>query len=59
MMSKANAESSTSVDYIRNQTTQRAPERINSLNAWMKDYAAKYNAIYLDYYSSAPQRCRV
>src|ERR1700730_5997089 len=39
-------------DYIRNQTAQRPPEKINALNAWMKDYAAKHNAIYLDYYSA-------
>ena len=39
-------------DYIRNQTTQRPPEKINALNAWMKDYAAKHNAIYLDYYGA-------
>jgi len=39
-------------DYIRNQTTQRPPEKINALNAWMKDYAARHHAIYLDYYSA-------
>jgi lysophospholipase L1-like esterase len=38
-------------DYIRNQTTQRPPAKIIALNAWMKDYAAKHNAVYLDYYS--------
>jgi lysophospholipase L1-like esterase len=39
-------------DYILNQTTRRPPEKINALNAWIKDYAAKHNAIYLDYYSA-------
>ena len=39
-------------DYIRSQTKQRPPEKIVALNAWMKEYAAKHNAIYLDYYSA-------
>ena len=39
-------------DYIRNQTRQRPPEKIVALNAWMKDYAAKHHAVYLDYYSA-------
>jgi lysophospholipase L1-like esterase len=38
-------------DYIRNQTTQRPPEKIIALNAWMKDYAARNNLVYLDYYT--------
>ena len=39
-------------DYIRPQTVQRPPEKIIALNAWMKDYAAKNNHVYLDYYSA-------
>jgi lysophospholipase L1-like esterase len=38
-------------DAIRPQTARRAPEKIKALNAWMKDYAAKTGAIYLDYYT--------
>jgi lysophospholipase L1-like esterase len=37
-------------DYIRPQTVQRPPEKIIALNAWIKDYAAKNNHVYLDYY---------
>ena len=33
-------------------TTQRAPEKINALNAWMKTYAANHKLAYLDYYSA-------
>ena len=32
-------------DRIANQTTRRPPERIKALNAWMKDYAARHNAV--------------
>ncbi|HMC62826.1 MAG TPA: SGNH/GDSL hydrolase family protein [Candidatus Solibacter sp.] len=39
-------------DYIGNQTTRRPPERIKALNAWMKDYAGRHGAVYLDYYSA-------
>jgi lysophospholipase L1-like esterase len=39
-------------DYIRNQTGNRSPEKIIALNKWMKDYAAKNNLVYLDYYSA-------
>jgi len=39
-------------DYIRTQTVQRPPEKIIALNAWIKDYAAKNNHVYLDYYSA-------
>src|SRR5436305_14976783 len=39
-------------DYIRMQTDRRPMERINALNRWMKEYAARHNAIYLDYYSA-------
>lgn len=39
-------------DYIRPQTERRPPEKIKALNAWIKDYAAKNGAVYLDYYSA-------
>jgi len=39
-------------DYIRPQTAQRPPAKIIALNAWMKDYAARNNIVYLDYYSA-------
>ncbi len=39
-------------DYIKPQTARRPPEKIIALNAWMKDYAAKNNFVYLDYYSA-------
>ncbi|HEX6730518.1 MAG TPA: SGNH/GDSL hydrolase family protein [Pyrinomonadaceae bacterium] len=35
-----------------NQTTRRPPEKIIALNKWMKEYAAKDNLTYLDYYSA-------
>ena len=38
-------------DAIQPQTTRRPPEKIKALNAWMKDYAAKIGAIYLDFYT--------
>jgi lysophospholipase L1-like esterase len=34
------------------QTTRRPPEKIRALNEWMKEYAAKNNVVYLDYYSA-------
>jgi lysophospholipase L1-like esterase len=37
-------------DYHRNQTTQRPPEKILALNAWMKQYATANGYTYLDYY---------
>jgi lysophospholipase L1-like esterase len=37
-------------DYHRNQTTQRPPEKILALNAWMKKYAEANGFVYLDYY---------
>jgi lysophospholipase L1-like esterase len=37
-------------DYHRNQTTQRPPEKILALNAWMKKYADANGFVYLDYY---------
>ncbi len=39
-------------DYIRPQTIQRPPEKIKALNAWIKDYAAKNQLVYLDYFSA-------
>ncbi len=39
-------------DYIQPQTARRPPEKIVALNNWMKDYCAKNNFVYLDYYSS-------
>ena len=39
-------------DYIQPQTQRRPPEKIQALNAWMQDYAAKNGFIYLDYYSA-------
>ena len=34
------------------QTVRRPPEQIIALNAWMKDYVAKHDLIYLDYFSA-------
>ncbi len=34
------------------QTTRRPPEKIRALNEWMKEYAAKNQVIYLDYYAA-------
>jgi lysophospholipase L1-like esterase len=39
-------------DAIRSQTERRPPEKIKALNSWMKEYAAKSGAIYLDYYNA-------
>ena len=39
-------------DAIRPQTGRRPPEKIVALNKWIKDYAAKTGAVYLDYYSA-------
>jgi lysophospholipase L1-like esterase len=39
-------------DYARKQTVQRPPSDILGLNAWMKEYAAKVNAVYADYFSA-------
>lgn len=39
-------------DYHRPQTAQRPPERILAMNRWLKDYAEKVHAIYLDYFSA-------
>src|SRR4051794_37418068 len=39
-------------DYHRPQTAQRPPEKINALNRWIKETAAKNHYVYLDYYSA-------
>lgn len=39
-------------DYIRPQTERRPPEKIVTLNAWMKEYAAKNGFVSVDYYSA-------
>src|SRR5580704_15774489 len=39
-------------DYIRPQTERRPPAKIIALNEWLKDYSAKNNLVYLDYYSA-------
>ena len=38
-------------DYIRNQSDRRPNSRIIELNNWIKQYAAKNNATYLDYFT--------
>ena len=39
-------------DYHRPQTAQRPPEKINALNRWIKETAARNHYVYLDYYSA-------
>src|SRR5262245_33146587 len=39
-------------DSVRPQTGRRPPEKIMTLNAWMKEYAARNSLVYLDYYSA-------
>ena len=39
-------------DCTRNQTTTRPPDRINAVNRWIKEYAAKNGHVYLDYFSA-------
>src|SRR3984957_2924289 len=39
-------------DYIRPQTERRPPAQIIALNEWLKDYTAKNNLVYLDYFSA-------
>jgi lysophospholipase L1-like esterase len=39
-------------DCFRTQTDRRPPGKIIGLNGWLKEYAAKSNSIYLDYYSA-------
>src|SRR5215469_9212264 len=39
-------------DLFRSQTQRRPPEKIEALNAWLKDYAVRNGFVYLDYYSA-------
>jgi lysophospholipase L1-like esterase len=39
-------------DYHRPQTQSRPPEKILALNQWIKDYCAKNQFTYLDYYTA-------
>jgi len=39
-------------DYIQPQTGRRPPYKIIALNNWIKNYAGRNNATYLDYYSA-------
>ncbi len=39
-------------DYIQPQTQRRPPEKIVTVNAWMKEYCTRNHLIYLDYYSA-------
>lgn len=39
-------------DYIKPQTARRPPQKIVTLNAWIKEYCTRNHHVYLDYYSS-------
>ncbi len=39
-------------DYIKPQTQRRPPDEIIRLNRWIKDYAERTGAVYLDYYTA-------
>jgi lysophospholipase L1-like esterase len=39
-------------DALKPQTVRRPPEKIRALNDWIKAYAARTGAVYLDYYSA-------
>ena len=39
-------------DYIKPQTARRPPEKIVTLNAWIKEYCTQNHLVYLDYYSA-------
>src|SRR6516162_5798517 len=39
-------------DYIQKQSDRRPNSKIIELNKWIKDYAEKHNAIYLDYFTA-------
>jgi lysophospholipase L1-like esterase len=39
-------------DALKPQTARRPPEKIRALNEWIKAYAARTGAVYLDYYSA-------
>jgi lysophospholipase L1-like esterase len=38
--------------FEKSMTTRRPPGKIISLNRWLKDYAARSDSVYLDYYSA-------
>jgi lysophospholipase L1-like esterase len=38
-------------DALKPQTARRPPEKIRALNTWLKEYAAKTGAVYLDYFT--------
>jgi lysophospholipase L1-like esterase len=38
-------------DYHRPQTAQRPPDKINALNAWMRDFVDFHHLVYLDYFT--------
>ncbi|MGA8027547.1 MAG: SGNH/GDSL hydrolase family protein [Bryobacteraceae bacterium] len=39
-------------DYVKPQTEHRPPEKIIALNTWIKEYCARHQLVYLDYYSA-------
>ncbi len=39
-------------DYIQNQSDRRPNSKIVELNSWIKSYAAKHEAVYLDYFTA-------
>jgi lysophospholipase L1-like esterase len=39
-------------DYIKPQTERRPPDKIVALNAWLRNYAARQNFVYLNYYDA-------
>jgi len=39
-------------DYTRKQTLQRPPSDILKLNAWIREYAARANAVFADYFAA-------
>jgi lysophospholipase L1-like esterase len=39
-------------DALKPQTARRPPEKIRALNNWLKEYAAKSGAVYVDYFTA-------
>jgi lysophospholipase L1-like esterase len=39
-------------DSLKPQSARRPPQQIVALNDWIKDYTAKNNFVYVDYYSA-------
>jgi len=39
-------------DYYHPQTPQRPPDKISALNRWIKEYTARNNLVYLDYFTA-------